>query len=527
MDSTEVIATATPDALAGHARKAAGSRPKEGWLREAGVSFEGARTKIVALLPCLLGLLGIAGCTWIFFGLGQNLGSVGFLYLVFVVLTALYGGFWQATLVSVVAAACLDYFFDEPIFSFTVVRVSNWVELGVFEFTAVIISQLSNRAHRRELEAIAERRDTARLYQTARRILLFENPSDLGNRVCSAIRETFELRHVVLFEADSGSVSESGEATGEERQSLVSRCREAYLGDTEFADAGARSHVHPLRFGLRPTGAVALSGQGLTPLIATALASLAANALERARALERQCEAEAGRQAEQLRTAVLDALAHKFKTPLTVIRTASSGLPAVGPLSGPQRELVSLIDQEARMLNDLASRLMGAPSLDVKEFQPQPEPLLLSRLIKEAIQELDHAGDRQRFRVAAATPEPPVFADRQLILTALAQLVDNALKYSRPGSLIDAGIEAGSAEVVLKLRSEGLVVSDVDSERIFNRFYRAPGAERFSAGTGLGLSIVKTIAEDHAGKVWAVGEPDYGSVFAFALPLMQGVACEQ
>ena len=94
-----------------------------------------ARAKLAPLLPCILSLAGVAACTWISFGLGQNLGSAGFLYLVFVVLAAVYGGFWQATLVSVVSVACLDFFFDEPILSFTVGRLSNWVELGAFEFT--------------------------------------------------------------------------------------------------------------------------------------------------------------------------------------------------------------------------------------------------------------------------------------------------------------------------------------------------------------------------------------------------------
>src|SRR5579863_3493252 len=102
-----------------------------------------AGPRIAAIFPCLAALFGVFVCTSVFFRLNQNLGSVGFLYLVFVVLAAMYGDFWQATVVSVVAVACLDFFFDEPIFSFTVGRLSNWVELGVFEFTAVIISQLS------------------------------------------------------------------------------------------------------------------------------------------------------------------------------------------------------------------------------------------------------------------------------------------------------------------------------------------------------------------------------------------------
>ncbi len=204
-----------------------------------------------------------------------------------------------------------------------------------------------------------------------------------------------------------------------------------------------------------------------------------------------------------------------------MIRTASSGLPAAGDLSELQTDLVSLIDQEAQKLNALASRLLGAPNLDSADFAPQPEPLLLSHLVKAAIQELEQQADRDRFQVSAPAQESPVFADRALILTALAQLVDNALKYSVTGSAIEVGLRVQESAVTLTMRSKGLVVAPADRERIFERFYRAPGAERSSIGTGLGLSIVKTIASDHQGQVWAEGERDYGTTFSFSLPKVE------
>src|SRR5579872_5069452 len=459
-------------------------------------------SKVAPTLPCLLSLAGICVCTWICFHLGIHLASVGFLYLVFVVLAAVYGGFWQATLLSVISVACLDYFFDDPIFSFSVERLSNWVELGAFEFTALVITQLSNRAQLRALEAVAERRETTRLYQTARRILLWDSHGDPGDLVASVIREVFGLRGVTLFDGLSTSLYECGEHTPEIEQ----RTRDTFLRDADTFESANATWFCVLRLGVRPVGALALCGTEMEQLTASALASLGAIAMERARALAKQNHAEAVRQAEQLRTAVLDALAHKFKTPLTVIRTASSGLPAAGELSELQTELVSLIDQEASKLNELASRLLGAPNLNSTEFAPQPEPLLLSRLMKAAIQELERQTDRDRFQVNAPPQEPPVFADRELILTALAQLVDNALKYSIPTSPIHAGLVVKETAVVLTVRSRGLVVGAGDQERIFERFYRAPGAQHCAPGTGLGLSIVKTIAEDHQGKVWAEGE---------------------
>ena len=470
---------------------------------------------LTAALPCALSLLAVFGCTWIAFRLGLSLGSAGFLYLIFVVVTAFYGGFWQATLVSVVAVAGLDYFFDEPVLSFSVGKLADWVELGAFEFTALVISELSNRAQLRASEAIAERRDTDRLYRAARRLLLLESPGDFGNSLSFLVRETFELRGAVICDSRSANVHESGNPP----PGTVDRVRDAFFGDQDIFDSGEQSWFCVLRIGNKPVGALALCGTDLRTLGATALASLVAIALERAHTLERQYHAEAARCAEQLRTAVLDSLAHQFKTPLTVIRTASSGFPAAGGLCEAQTELVSLIDQEARKLNELASRLVSTPELESMEFEGEPEPLILSRLVRNALQEIAPA-DRDRFRLPPPVQEPPVFANRELVLTALAQLVDNALKYSAPESPVDVRFAVKEDALILSVRSKGLVVSNADRERIFERFYRAPGARDRFSGTGLGLSIVKSIAANQHGHVWAEGEPGYGTVFSLSLPVV-------
>jgi two-component system sensor histidine kinase KdpD len=477
-----------------------------------------------AFVPLLLCLGGAAVCTAASFRLHQNLASAGFLYLVFVVVAAVYGGFWQATLISVLSVASLDFFFDEPIFSFSVDRLSNWVELGAFEFTALVISRLSNRAQTRALEAIADRRETARLYEVARRILLIDDWPETGHQVAGLVRHEFGLRAVFLFDALAAEMYEaSSSAPQPDTQALAKKTRDAWVRDTDEFDPAENTWFRVLRLGTQPAGALALCGADMSDLSAGALASLAAIALERARALQKQSHAEAERQAEKLRTAVLDALAHKFKTPLTVILTANVGLSAAGPLSGLQSELVSLVDQEARKLNDLAHRLLGAPDLD-REPEPEPEPLLLSRLAKSAVQDMEQHADRERFRFDLPGHEPPVLADRELILTAIAQLVDNALKYSVRGSPIDVAVRVRESAVVLTVRNQGLVVAPADRERIFQRFFRAPEAQGRASGAGLGLSIVKTIVNDHQGHVWAEGEPDYGTTFSLSLPAVQKTA---
>lgn len=133
----------------------------------------------VLLLACG-SLSAVLACTWIAFSLHLNLASAGCLYLVLIVVTALYGGFAIATLSSIAAVTCLTYFFVPPVFSFTVNHSENWVALGAFEFTALTISRLSHRARLRAAEAMAERADTERLYQMAQRLLALEPASEPG-----------------------------------------------------------------------------------------------------------------------------------------------------------------------------------------------------------------------------------------------------------------------------------------------------------------------------------------------------------
>jgi two-component system sensor histidine kinase KdpD len=474
------------------------------------------KRRLVPILPGGLALAGVAVSTWASFRLDQSFAFTGFLHLTIVVLAAVYGGFWQATFVSAVAVTCLNYFFVPPIYSF-VNSPANWVALGAFEFTALVIGRLSLRARLQAVDAIARRREMERLYETSQRILLLDNRGESGNVISALIREMFDLKAVRLFDALSGTTYQSGEIP----RGAEEHTRDAYFMAADSFDAESGTWYCVLRLGARAVGGLALHHTRMSKLAATALASLSGVALERMRALQRETRAEAARQAEQLRTAVLDALAHQFKSPLTIARTASSGLLAVGGLSAMQTELVTVIDEQARTLDSLASRLLTAAMLDSTEFEPKREPLLLSGLIETAIERLDQETDRQRFRVSIPDAEPPILADRELILTSVAQLIDNAIKYSEPGSPIEVVCTAKENRTVLAVRNKGLVIAREDRERVFERFYRAPETQHLPAGTGLGLSIVKKIVASHQGSVWAEGEAGYGSRFCVSLPGME------
>jgi two-component system, OmpR family, sensor histidine kinase KdpD len=474
------------------------------------------RVKLRVFQPYCYSILALVVCTWIAFRFHLEAAAVGFLYLIIVSVSAIDGDFWLATVISVLASAGLDYFFIPPICQFTISDPRNWFALGTFEFTALMLSQLSRRAQMRTEQAEMERQNGDRLYQLAQRILLLDRSRHPGAYIPPLVRELFELSAVTLFDAHSASTHTSGSVAGSGSEDLA---RLAYSRDKEELESRTGTWSCPLRLGSRPVGGLALCGGNLTPVIVAAIATLSSIALERARSFEKENSAEAARQLEQLRTAVLDALAHQIKTPLTVIRTASSGLLAAGGLSEPQAELITLVDNQAQALNDLASRLLGAAELDGADLRPNCEPRLLSNLVNETLAHLHNDECRNRFRLTTAEDEPLVWVDRELIESALSQLFDNAAKYSEPDSPIDIEIAVADADVTVTVRDRGLLISLGERDRIFERFYRGRGSKERSPGTGLGLSIVRKIVDAHHGRVGVESDAEHGTAFTVALPL--------
>jgi two-component system sensor histidine kinase KdpD len=368
------------------------------------------------------------------------------------------------------------------------------------------------------VEAAEARQSSERLFTAARGILFLDRAGELGNQITSLIRETFELRGVGVFDATTGSVFSSGNCPPQAEQGA----RDAYLQNANTFDPETQTWFCALRVGARPVGGLALCETLLPGLSAQAIASLCAVTFERARSFEKETHAEAARQAELLRSAVVEALAHQIKTPLCVIQVASSTLPALGDLSETQAELVASIDQQSTKLNDLVTRLLGAGDLENARVEPQLAPTLLSDLMKAAIGSVEDPVQRARFQVSAEGEEAPALADGKLMVIAFTQLVDNAMKYSIPRTPITVKVNAAADEIRVSVRNQGGVIAPSDRNRIFERFYRTAAARQGPVGTGLGLSIAKRIVDAHHGRIGVESGAVEGTIFTIVLPRAPG-----
>lgn len=446
----------------------------------------------------LLGAAAIAVAVTGFL-LRVNLSTAGSLELILVLLVAFRFGFVQATVVSVAAFWCLNFLFTEPFFTFVVADPQNWVSLFTFEAAAVLVSGLSNKVRLHAAQAEDQRARTVKLYELSRAVLLIDQRRSTSEQLCGLIREIFKVMDVQFWIVDDTTELPETSSTEANRQAY-----ETYLEERDCDDVNLCCSRRVLRVGTKYIGGMTMRGWRIDPLSADAVASIAAITFARTRAIQLENRAEVERDGEKLRTAVLDALAHGLKTPLTAIKTASSGLLAIDRLNSTQLELVSIIDERVTMLSQLTTRLLQTAALETKEVHVRRSNISISDLVSKVVRQQE---EDVRARIQIAIPEnlQSDQLDAPMIELALQQLVDNAAKYSAIGSTIPITIRQVPSETVVEIQNatiNGSAIRLEERARIFERFYRGSDAVHGPAGTGLGLSIVRKIAEVHGGRAW-------------------------
>jgi two-component system sensor histidine kinase KdpD len=444
-----------------------------------------------------------------------NLSSATSIHLFLVVVIALRWGFVEASIVSLLSVACLDFFFTEPLFEFYISDSHDWVALLTFEAAALLVSRLSNQASRHARDSEAHQERLQKLYELSQRILLFDHTEVVEQQLADLIRSNLQVKGVAVWNALDLQMCRSGRCDFSDDD-----VRATFYTETNsdiFSDGVSR---RVLRSGTRRIGALALCGHSLDPASVNAVASLAAVAIERARSFITEANAEAARQSEQLRSAILDGLAHAFKSPLTTIRVSSSGLLAMDTLSGSEKRLVTLIDRQAGQLSDLTHHLLLTAKLDKSDLKVYREDIDLVQLIESSVQASSQELGGHLIKLEGVTGHKIVRADKKLLQMALLQILDNAVKYSPPGSPLLIAVREERTVVAISVKNEGSFIPSEEREKIFQRFYRCSGSIGTISGTGIGLSVVRRIAEAHHGSVTVESDSASGTTFAIRLPRM-------
>jgi two-component system sensor histidine kinase KdpD len=446
-----------------------------------------------------------------------NATTAGFAYLIAVLLIAATWGIVEATVASVVAMLCFNYYFLPPVRTLTVADPQNWAALFAFLATSIVASQLSARAHQRTRLAVDRQLEMERLYALSRAILLTEANRGAPKRIAQQIAQIFDLPAVVLYDRDIGEVYHGGP---EDLGAIDEKLREAALQGTLLQDEAARTVVTAVRLGGEPIGSLAVRGSSLSDTALQAIANLVAICLEKVRGQEAASRAEAARQSEELKSTLLDAIAHEFKTPLTSIKAAASTLLSTpAPKPEEQRELVTIVDEETDRLGRLVTEVTQMARIEAGKIQLDRKLYSVADLVSAALRQVKPTTNGRQITVEAAENLPLVNVDAGLIELAIRQLLDNALKYSTPGSPLSVVARRSESALIIAVRDHGPGIPERHLARIFERFYRGPGAERKAIGAGMGLAITREILRAHDGDVSVKSQPGEGSEFSLSLPL--------
>ncbi len=464
-------------------------------------------------LECALGILSVVLIGALAHWFQWLLPVSALLCLMIVVPTALLCGFWQAVIVSLAAVVVQTYLTARQSEFNPATNAANSVTLLAFVFTALLISRLSARITEHAKESDSWGGQMHDLYEFTRRTLQMNLHVEPGAQLAELVHEIFALEAVVVFDADLHETYQAG-FWHEDPQELA---QNVYYFETSDDDHETGIGRRVVRLGTVPIGSLVVRGD-TSPLTNNAIASLIAITFDRYRAFANESRIETERRTEQLRATVLDSLAHAYKTPLTAIRAASTGLGEMGHLSPAQSELVTLIDEQAGLLNDLTARLLTTARLDAGDVTIHAVEVGVGPLIDEVVASLN---DRlASMKVAIDLPDDSLIlcCDRQLMIMLLTQYIDNACKYSIFGTTITIRAVYAKAEVLFSVHSFGPVIPIADRERIFDRYYRSSTSSNRAAGTGIGLAVAKRVALIHGGYVWVTSDEDEGTTFYAAIP---------
>jgi two-component system, OmpR family, sensor histidine kinase KdpD len=443
-----------------------------------------------------------------------NAITISLTFLLVVLGIAAAWGLTEAILASALAMMAFNYFFLPPVGTLRVSDPHNWVALAAFIITAITASQLSVSARRRAAEAEARRCEVERLYALGQALLLGSSLHSTASDIVSQFVQTFDIPAAAFY-----SIAENDFFRSNPQAFSISdeKLRAAANGQDLLIDPENGISIVPVRLGDLAIGSLGIVGRTLSPAALNAVAYLVAVGIERVNSLEEANRIEAARQSEALKSALIDALAHDLKTPLTSIKGALTHLLGKAQ-EAEEQDLLSLANEETDRLHRLVAEVLEMAQIEAGKLQPEFRPENIGEIAFAAVRELESLLKGREVQLQIPADLPLVDVDFDIMLQALKQLVDNALRYSPADAPITITAERCGGDVVIHVADRGIGIEEEEQTRIFDKFFRGRSSRYQVPGTGLGLSIAKGIVEAHGGTISVVCEPGNGSVFNISLP---------
>jgi two-component system sensor histidine kinase KdpD len=450
------------------------------------------RRRAGGVLLCIAALALVTGAIYVCKTFVPVL-SLGVLYLFAVLPVAVLLGRAYAIGVAVASALCFNFFFLPPIYTLTLADGEHWFALAVYLVVGIVASDLAVRARQRAAEAEQREREEALLAQMATAFLQAE--SAVG-----------ELAHFAPAIADVLHVKDARIALGPPK--------EPPKGESPLElTAGGR------RLGTLYVHEGSESSLEIRRRFLPALASLVAVATDRERLAREALEAEALRRSDTIKTAVLQAVSHDLRSPLTAIKVAAESLGSSGLMldEADRAGLFETLRLEVDRLERVVGNLLDISRLQAGAAEPKRELWAVEELLAQALEQL---GSPERVDLALPPDSAVVEVDAIQVERVLVNLLENALKFSPPSETVHVRVTTTRSEVIVRIVDHGPGIPESELERIFEPFTRVQGPDD-RGGSGLGLAIAKGFAEGNGGRVWAESQRGQGASLVLALPLVE------
>jgi two-component system sensor histidine kinase KdpD len=421
--------------------------------------------------------------------------SLSVVYLPAVLLVSTYWGLGLGVLTGLLGAAAFNFFHLPPVGKFTIADSRNWVALIAFMIVALVAGTIAELARARALEAERRRAEADLAAALARELLLGEDTGKALATTARRVAEALGLRSAAI---------EPGVADGDRRRAALA-LRDA--DDRQIATL------------LVPRGLSTDADERLREQVVPTLAALVAIAYRRDAMQSEVVETAALRRSDDIKTALLRAVSHDLRTPLTSVVAAGHALGASSLTEQERTELSAAVVEEGTRLAELVDKLLDLSKLQAGGGAPRSDWVSIEDLVRAASEGL--RGEPADIRLTIDPSVPEVRADAAQLERAFANLLENATRYAG-GLPVSVHARRAGPRVVVSVVDQGPGIEPAEHERIFEPFYRGRSAAREPwTGSGLGLAIAKGFVEANGGTIAVESLPGQGTSFVISLPISE------
>ncbi|HMJ16739.1 MAG TPA: sensor histidine kinase KdpD, partial [Polyangiaceae bacterium] len=459
----------------------------------------------------------------------MDLPDLEMLFLLAVMVSAVWLGRGPSILAAALAVACYDFFFVQPLHTFSVEEKRYFLTFAMMFGVGFALSELAGRLRRQEREALSREERTAVLYALTRELASKDQPDPIATIAARHAADVFAASAVILGATPEGEMHALGASPEDASVALkdVAVAKWSYDHD-QLAGLGtdtlpgSQAVCAPLRAGHSRLGVLALIPKEKFTLRTDQRAFLdvfcgqVAVALERARLFDEAKQAAIRAKSEEMRSSLLSAVSHDLRTPLASITGAATSLRDDPNLSVETRsELVESIVDEAERLERLVANLLDMTRLESGGVALKKDWVPLDEMIGSALTRLESRLETRKVRVDIAADVPLVLVDPVLFEQVFVNLLENADKYTPPRTAIEILARREGDRVTVNVSDHGSGLPPGSEAQVFEKFFRGPHPG--VSGAGLGLAICKGIVEAHGGSMSAENRAG-GATFHVAIP---------